>query len=112
MSRGVLVLVATSVLAAVLGSVHAFSVFLAPLEAVFDASRALVSLTYSLALVALTVAVLLGHRFYARWRPGAFVALISLIAAMGALIAAFAPSLSIVWIGYGILFGGANGLGY
>jgi len=112
MSRGVLVLVATSVLAAVLGSVHAFSVFLAPLEAVFDASRALVSLTYSLALVALTVAVLLGHRFYARWRPGAFVALISLIAAMGALVSAFAPSLSIVWIGYGILFGGANGLGY
>lgn len=109
---GVSTLVAASILAAVLGSVHAFSVFLAPLEAGFGASRAAVSLTYSLALVALTLAVLLGHRIYARWRASTFVTGVALIAAAGALIAAYSPTLTILWIGYGVLFGAANGLGY
>ena len=109
---GALTMAAASTLAAVLGSVHAFSVFLAPLEASFDASRAAVSLTYSLALVSLTLAVLLGHRIYARWRASTFVIGVTLIASAGALIAAFAPTLSVLWIGYGVLFGAANGLGY
>ena len=105
-------LTAASILSVVLGSVHAFSIFLAPLEATFAAPRASVSLTYSLALVSLTAAVLFGHRIYDRWRPGMFVIIIALTAAMGAVIAGLAPSLTIVWLGYGLLFGGANGLGY
>ncbi len=109
---GLLTLAAASILSAVLGSVHAFSVFLAPLEASFGASRAAVSLTYSLALVSLTLAVLLGHRFYARWRASTFVIWVSVMAAGGAIVAAYAPSLTIVWLGYGVLFGAANGLGY
>lgn len=111
-SAGIQTLAAASILSAVLGSVHAFSVFLAPLETSFGASRAAISLTYSLALVSLTLAVLLGHRLYARWRASTFVIWVSVIAATGATIAAYAPSLTIVWIGYGVLFGGANGLGY
>ena len=51
------VLLATASVSAVLGSVHAFSVFLIPIEQAFGASRSAVSLTYSFALVALTVAV-------------------------------------------------------
>lgn len=109
---GAQTLAAASILAAALGSVHAFSVFLSPLEASFNASRAAVSLTYSLALVSLTLAVLLGHRFYARWRASTFVVLVTTVAAIGAVVAAYAPSLTIVWIGYGVLFGAANGLGY
>ncbi len=109
---GALTLAAASILSAVLGSVHAFSVFLTPLEISFDASRAAVSLTYSLALFSLTLTVLLGHRIYARWRASTFVIWITLIASAGALVAAFAPALMILWIGYGVLFGGANGLGY
>ena len=111
-NKGLQVLAATSTLAAVLGSVHAFSVFLTPLEQAFDASRAQVSLTYSLALATLTLAVLTGHRIYGRWRPGPFIITVALIAASGVVVAAFAPSLTIVWLGYGVLFGGANGLGY
>ncbi len=72
----------------------------------------MVSLTYSLALVTLTIAVLFGHLLFARWSAGRFVLLICSIAALGALIAAIAPSLVIVWLGYSLLFGGANGLGY
>ena len=103
---------AASILAIVLGSIHAFSVFLIPLEVRFDAPRGAVSATYSLALVALTTAVFFGHRLFGRWSAGGFVLAIGLIATLGALVAAFAPSLPIVWIGYSLLFGGANGLGY
>ena len=42
MRSGLSTLAAACLLAAVLGSVHAFSVFLAPLEAVFGASRSAV----------------------------------------------------------------------
>ncbi len=110
--RGIVVLASASSLSLVLGSVHAFSVFLEPLELRFGASRASVSLTYSLALVFLTLAVLTGHRIFSRWPAGHLVAVIGVIAAAGALIAAYAPSLAVLWLGYSVLFGGANGLGY
>ena len=106
------VLIACSVLTLVLGSVHAFSVFLEPFEARFQASRASVSLTYSFALVALTFSVLIGHRIYGRIAATVLVASICLAAAAGAAITAFASSLTVAWLGYSLLFGGANGLGY
>ena len=110
--RGRTVLIACSVLTLVLGSVHAFSVFLEPFEARFEASRASVSLTYSFALVALTFSVLVGHRIYGRIAAAVLVAAICLTAAAGAAVTAFAPSLFVAWLGYSLLFGGANGLGY
>ena len=50
-SQGRGVLLATSLVSMVLGSVHAFSVFLELLEVMFGTSRANVSLTYSFSLV-------------------------------------------------------------
>ena len=101
-----------ALLALVLGSIHAFSVFLDPLEARFDASRAEVSLTYSLALVSLTIAVLFGHHVFRRMRPAPLAAAICALAALGALGAALSPGLAGVWVCYSLIFGGANGLGY
>jgi OFA family oxalate/formate antiporter-like MFS transporter len=106
------VVLSASILAMVLGSVHAFSVFLEPLEAQFNASRSSVSLTYSFALVTLTIAVLWGHKLYAKWPAKWFVLGICILAGFGAAVAAYAPSLSIVWLGYSLMFGVANGLGY
>ena len=103
---------AASLLAMVLGSIHAFSVFLEPLERQFGASRSSVSLTYSLALVMLTFAVLNCHKLSCRWAPGVFVAGVGVVAAIGAVIAAWAPNLWLVWLGYSLIFGAANGLGY
>ena len=110
--QGRSVLLAGMLLALVLGSVHAFSVFLEPLEARFGADRARVSLTYSLALVALTAAVLLGHLVLARLAAAWLALAIGLAAALGCWLAGQAQSLSGVWLGYGLLFGAANGLGY
>ncbi len=109
---GRLVLAAAMVLAAVLGTIHAFSVFLVPMEQLFEATRGAVSAAYSIALVSLTVAVLLGHRLYAAVSAPVFSALLLTAAALGTVIAAFAPVLPMVWLGYGLVFGGANGLGY
>jgi predicted MFS family arabinose efflux permease len=106
------VLSAGCILSFVLGSVHAFSVFLEPLEALTGSDRAEVSLTYSLALVAITVMVTFGHRIYGR-APGWLLCLvIGFGAVLGAGIAAATESIFMIWVGYGVIFGTANGLGY
>jgi OFA family oxalate/formate antiporter-like MFS transporter len=110
--NGTLVLLAGMLLTFVLGSVHAFSVFLVPLEFRFDAPRSSVSLTYSLALAFITAGVLFGHRAYARLRPARLASILCVVAAVGCMVAGNAESLATVWLGYSMLFGGANGLGY
>lgn len=109
---GVLVLIAVSILSMVLGSIHAFSVFLEPLESQFQTSRSHISLTYSLGLVFLTFAVLLGHRVYGLVQDVWFVAGVCILGALGAGFSAIVSSSYLVWLGYGVLFGLANGLGY
>lgn len=107
-----LVLAAALLLSLVLGTVHAFSLFIEPLETRFGASRSAVSLTYALALAALTGGVLIGHRVYRAVPPARLTLAIGAVAAAGMGLAAAAPSLPLVWLGYSLLFGGANGLGY
>jgi MFS family permease len=110
--NGVLILLASMLLMIVLGSVHAFSVFLESLETRFQASRSSVSLTYSFALMTLTAIVLFGHRLFGLIKPTQFMSTVCILAATGCFIAASATELYIVWIGYSLLFGAANGLGY
>ena len=110
--QGMWVTLASMVLASVLGSVHAFAVFLEPMENYFQTSRSQVSLTYSFALLSLTVGVLLGHRFYSLLRPASFSIAVCGLALIGTLIAASATHIIMVWLGYSLLFGLANGLGY
>lgn len=109
---GVFVLCAGMVLMLILGSIHAFSVFLEPLETSFAASRTAVSATYSLALGFLTLSVLFGHHIYQRLHPEILVAVICILGATGCALASVAESLPMVWLGYSVLFGIANGVGY
>jgi OFA family oxalate/formate antiporter-like MFS transporter len=110
--HGFLVLFAASIVSSVLGSIHAFSVFIAPLETQFNAPRSSISLSYSLALMTLTVAVLFGPRVYGRFSAAAIIFFACILAAFGVFLAGIATSLSIVWIGYSLIFGLSNGLGY
>lgn len=110
--NGVVVLVSASFLCLVLGSVHAFSVFLDPLEQAFGAARSQVSLTYSMALAALTFVVLIGPRIYGRLPAAVLILCVCLVASLGTLVSAYAVSLPMIWFGYSLLFGAANGLGY
>ena len=105
-------LIGCVLLSGVLGTIHAFSLFIAPFESYLGAGRGGVGSVYSVALASLTVAVLLGHPLF-RLIPGPFVALIATVgAATGLLIAASATSLGGVVLGYGVVFGSFNGLGY
>ncbi|WP_424945653.1 MFS transporter [Candidatus Spongiihabitans sp.] len=110
--QGTWVVLASMLLVLVLGSVHAFSVFLEPMERHFQVSRSQVSLTYSFTLLTLTVGVLFGHRLYGLLRPAGFAIAVCTLALIGALIAASANHIATVWFGYSLLFGFANGLGY
>lgn len=106
------ILTAGSCLGFVFGSVHAFSVFLEPLEQTFGASRADVSLTYSIALVCITLSVSVGYRVYGVLPAWGLVVCITALGAFGAWLAGAAGSLTQVWLGYGVVLGLANGMGY
>lgn len=110
--RPALTLAAALLISGTLGSVHAFSVFVAPLEDALSASRASVALLYSLALVSLTLGVLLSHRVFRRFAPSIVLAGLGGLACAGLLLAALLPGLVLTAVGYGLLFGFANGLGY
>ncbi len=107
-----LTITACCALSAVLGTIHAFSVFIPQWEGLPGADRASVSLIYSAALVCLTIAVLFGYRLYQRFSPFFIVLIAGAVAAIGLLLSAYAASLISLYITYGLIFGGANGVGY
>ncbi len=110
--QGYLALIAAALVSSVLGSIHAFSVFLEPLEAAFAITRATASLTYSIGLVCLTGLVLFGPVIYAKFRPTTIFLGVSVLGAVGAVLAGYANNIATIWTGYGVIFGAANGLGY
>lgn len=96
----------------VLGTIHAFSVFIPQWELTLNASRASVSLIYSLALASLTVAVLFGHLLFSQFKPATLFIVSGTFAAAGLALSANSDSLISLYTFYGIVFGGANGIGY
>jgi OFA family oxalate/formate antiporter-like MFS transporter len=96
----------------VLGSVHAFSVFIVSFEALLGLPRSDISLIYSLALVAITLSVLLGYRFYSLLPAWWLVFITCSIAAAGLLLAANSVTWWMLFAGYSLAFGFSNGVGY
>lgn len=95
-----------------LGSLHAFSVISFPLQAQVGADLSSVSLVYSAAIVALTVGVLASDWVFCSVAPRLAAIASALVAAAGLLLASSATHLATLLIGYGLLFGFANGIGY
>jgi len=96
----------------VLGSVHAFSVLLVPLEELLQLARSEISLLYSFALVSITLAVTIGYRIYGLVPAWWLVLLVGLAAAAGLGISAMARDWWSMFFGYSLAFGFANGIGY
>ncbi len=100
------------VLSFVFGTVHSFSAWLATLELQFGASRTASSLSYSIALVSLTTAVFFGGRIYHRYSPATLGVVCLCLGLVGVAFAATNIGLWAVWLGFGLIFGFANGIGY
>jgi OFA family oxalate/formate antiporter-like MFS transporter len=95
-----------------LGSVYAFSVLLAPLEHVLNASRSELASVFGISAVFFTVGANLAPPLFGRVRAPLLVALTAALAGAGVIIAAVAASLSWLIVGYGLLFATGGGMAF
>ncbi len=95
-----------------IGTLYAWSIFVAPIEAEFGRSRSVTSIVFAVATTAFTVAMLAGDSITRgrSLRSNAFVA--CLLGAGGLALFAAAGSIWLVLLGFGALFGFSNGLVY
>ncbi len=82
------------------------------MEQDFGADRARVSAIYSLALVMLTLMVLVSPRLYRRCGAPALLTVSFVGSVLGVGVCVLASTLWEITLGYGLLFGASNGLGY
>ena len=106
------VLAGALLLSFVFGSLHAFSALMLPLQVQYQSDRASVSFAYALAILCLT-----GGVFMSRWilpvlGARATALLCGLLGAAGLIGVARGNSLAVLWLGYGVVFGGVNGVAY
>jgi len=92
------------------GTIYAFSVFLAPMEAMLGIGRADMAFVFSLAAIALTVGMVGAPRLYRRFAPVTLLLGSAGLSATGLLVAARADSLLQLALGYGVLFGLGGGV--
>ena len=106
-----LVIAAAVLLMTVLGSLYSWSVFIVPLETGLQVPRAAVSLVFSLATLTFTAGMLVTPLLYPRVSPAGLALGIAALTGLGHLLAA-SLVYELVLLGYGGLFGLANGVGY
>lgn len=108
--RALVAIVAATVLILPFGTIYAFSVFLAPMEAMLGIGRADMAFVFSLASITLTVGMVGAPRLYRRFPPALLLLASGLLSAAGLLVAARAGSLAQLALGYGVLFGLGGGI--
>src|SRR3954466_1657932 len=96
---------------AALGTFQGWGVLVQPLQEELDVSRSTVSAVYALATVVFAASMLLEPAVHRRVPAVALAAASALLAAAGLALAAL-PATAAVFVGYGVLFAAANGLGY
>jgi len=106
------VLVAATIMSLPLGSIYAFSVLLAPLEQLLHASRSELASVFGISAVFFTIGANLAPRLFGWICAPHLVALTAALSAAGVLLAAAAPSLSWLIIGYGLLFASGGGMAF
>ena len=111
-ARPVSALAAATVMSLPLGSVYAFSVLLAPLEHVLHASRSELASVFGISAVCFTVGANLAPPLFGRVRAPLLVALTAALSGAGVILAAVAPSLNWLILGYGLLFATGGGMAF
>ena len=111
-ARPACALAAATVMSLPLGSVYAFSVLLAPLEHVLHASRSELASVFGISAVFFAVGANLAPPLFGRVRAPLLVALTAALSSAGVILAAVAPSLSWLILGYGLLFATGGGMAF
>jgi MFS transporter, OFA family, oxalate/formate antiporter len=105
-------LAAATILSLPLGSIYAFSVLVAPLEQLLHASRTELASVFGISAVFFTTGANLGPWLFGRLPAPLLVALTGALSAIGVTLAAVAPSLGWLILGYGLLFATGGGMAY
>lgn len=105
-------LAAATIMSLPLGSIYAFSVLLAPLEELLHASRSELASVFGISAVFFTVGANLAPRCFGRVGAPLLAAVTAALSATGVAVAAAAPSLGWLILGYGLLFATGGGMAY
>ena len=105
-------LAAATIMSLPLGSIYAFSVLLAPLEQLLQASRSELASVFGISAVFFTIGANLAPRLFGWIRAPLLVALTGALSSAGVALAAVAPSLTWLILGYGVLFATGGGMAY
>lgn len=108
--RSAAALLAATVVNLPFGTLYAFSVFLKPMEALLEATRAEMSFVFGLATVTLTMGMNFAPQLYRRLSPASLGLGCGLLSGAGLWLAASASTFLQFALGYGVLFGPGAGV--
>jgi OFA family oxalate/formate antiporter-like MFS transporter len=95
-----------------LGSLYAWSVFVAPLEKEFGWKRAQTTWTFTIAVVVFAIAFIIAGRLQDKLGPFRISVTGGLLVSIGFFLCAYTSSLTYLYICFGVLGGIGNGFGY
>jgi OFA family oxalate/formate antiporter-like MFS transporter len=95
-----------------LGSLYAWSVFVAPLEKEFGWTRTQTSQTFTIAVVCFALTFIAAGRLQDRKGPRICALLGSILVSAGFLLTSFTTSLTALYVCFGVIVGVGNGFGY
>ena len=95
-----------------LGSLYAWSVFVAPLEKEFGWKRAQTSLVFTIAVVTFAVTFIFGGRLQDRRGPRPAALMGAVLVSLGFFLTSFTSSLTFLYLVFGVIVGAGNGFGY
>ena len=95
-----------------LGSLYAWSVFVAPLEAEFGWTRTQTSWVFTIAIVTFALSFVLAGRIQDRRGPRICAVIGATLVGLGFILASFTSSLPFLYVAFGFVVGAGNGFGY
>jgi len=100
------------VMSLVMGVIYAWSIFVLPLERQFHWTRAQTQLTFTIAIISLSISMIVCGRIADRLGPRVVAACGAVLVTVGALLASYTTSLGMLYFCYGVLVGFGVGTMY
>lgn len=95
-----------------LGTVYSWSVFRLPVEELYSVGATQSGLPYMTALLFYSLFMFLTGRYFKGWSPRATILVGSLLVSVGWILSAFAPSIQVLTVTYGVISGAGVGIAY